>query len=211
MPSIPATWTSSGRRGCRIYLCDISSRYMATQDRSKTAYVILGMLALGKRTGYEIKSLVDVSTRFFWAASYGQIYPELKRLEDAGLIRGEDDASDGRRKRAYELTPAGHKALRDWLTSDEPLVRELRHEGVLKLFFSDVLSPEEQLEQIRRIRADHEEMRAHLKAIEPGARETDEARGLRFTLLTLDWGIAYQDAIIDWCERAERELAAVEA
>ena len=37
------------------------------------------MLSLGKRTGYEIKSLGDVSTRFFWAASYGQIYPELRR------------------------------------------------------------------------------------------------------------------------------------
>src|SRR4051794_5237818 len=166
------------------------------------------MLALGKRTGYEIKSLVDVSTRFFWAASYGQIYPELKRLEDAGLIRGEDDASDGRRKRAYELTPAGRKALRDWLTSDEPLVRELRHEGVLKLFFSDVLSPEEQLEQLRRIRRAHEATREQLEEIAPGAREADEARGLRFTLLTLDWGIAYQDAIIDWCTRAERELGA---
>ena len=184
---------------------------MAAPDHSKTAYVILGMLAQGRKTGYEIKSLVDVSTRFFWAASYGQIYPELKRLEDAGLIRGEADASDGRRRRSYELTAAGRKALEDWLTSDQPLVRELRHEGVLKLFFSDVLGPEEQLEQIRRIRADHEDTRDRLRAIEPGAREADEAEGLRCTLLTLDWGIAYQDAIIDWCERAERELAAVEA
>src|SRR3954470_4150030 len=210
MPSIPATWTSSGRRGCRIYLCDISSRYMAKHDHSKTAYVILGMLALGKRTGYEIKSLVDVSTRFFWAASYGQIYPELKHLEAAGLIRGEDDSSDARRRRAYELTPSGREALHEWLTSDQPLVRELRHEGMLKLFFSDVLGPEEQLDQIRRIRAEHEEVRDRFREIEPGAREADEAKGLRFTLLTLDWGIAYQDAIIDWCTRAERELAKVE-
>jgi|SRR5215211_2209332 len=183
---------------------------MAAQDHSKTAYVILGMLALGKRTGYEIKSLVDVSTRFFWAASYGQIYPELRRLEEAGLVRGEDDAGDGRRRRAYELTAEGRTALHDWLTSEQPLVRELRHEGVLKLFFSDVLDPDEQLAQLRRIRAEHEEMRERLKAVEPGAREADEAKGLRFTLLTLDWGIAYQDAMIDWCKRAERELAAAE-
>ena len=46
------------------------------------------MLKLGRRTGYEIKSLVDVSTRFFWAASYGQIYPELARLEELGLVTG---------------------------------------------------------------------------------------------------------------------------
>ena len=27
----------------------------------------------------EIKQLVDKATRFFWAASYGQIYPLLKQ------------------------------------------------------------------------------------------------------------------------------------
>src|SRR3989440_9353616 len=102
---------------------------------SPTARVVLGMIRLGKRTGYEIKSFVDVSTRFFWAASYGQIYPELKRLENAGLIRGKEDRTNGRRRKAYELTAAGRRTLHDWLTSDEPPVRELRHEGVLRLFF----------------------------------------------------------------------------
>ena len=52
--------------------------------------VILGLLSLGPRSGYDIKTVVDRSTRFFWAASYGQIYPELRRLEDEGLIEGED-------------------------------------------------------------------------------------------------------------------------
>ena len=42
------------------------------------------MIRNGRRTGYEIKQLVDVSTRFFWAASYGQIYPELKRSRRPG-------------------------------------------------------------------------------------------------------------------------------
>ena len=54
-------------------------------ELSATAKVILGMLAARPRSGYEIKQLVDNSARFFWAASYGQIYPELNRLEDAAL------------------------------------------------------------------------------------------------------------------------------
>ena len=52
--------------------------------------VILGLLSFRPRSGYDIKTVVDRSTRFFWAASYGQIYQELKRLEQEGLIEGED-------------------------------------------------------------------------------------------------------------------------
>ena len=57
-------------------------------ELSTTAYVILGMLAWGPSSGYDVKAVVDRSVRFFWAASYGQIYPELRRLSDAGLVKG---------------------------------------------------------------------------------------------------------------------------
>ena len=66
-------------------------------ELSPTAKVILGMLSFGPKSGYEIKALVDRSTRFFWAASYGQIYPELKRLAEAGLIEGTDAPQGDRR------------------------------------------------------------------------------------------------------------------
>ena len=175
-------------------------------ELSKTAYVILGMLQLGKRTGYEIKSLVDNSVRFFWAASYGQIYPELARLEELGLVRGEADRSDGRGRKAYELTEAGREALHAWLTLDEPLHFELRHEGMLKFFFSDTLTTEEQLAQIRRMREEHERVRDQLRAIEPNAEEK-RAAGFSHPLTTLEWGIDYQQTIIDWCSQLERRLS----
>ncbi len=173
----------------------------------KTAYVILGMLRLGRRTGYEIKALVDVSTRFFWAASYGQIYPELARLEELGLVKGERDSSDPRRRKTYELTAAGEQALHEWLTSREPLHMELRHEGMLKFFFADALAPAEQVEQLRMIRDTHERVTERLRSIEPGARSAMEEGGQRFPYLTLEWGIAYEEFHIEWCNRAERRLA----
>ena len=76
------------------------------------------MLALGRRTGYDIKQFVDKSTRHFWAASYGQIYPELKRLEEQGLVSGRREPSGGRARTVYELTDAGGQALESWLASD---------------------------------------------------------------------------------------------
>src|SRR3954453_12668876 len=114
-----------------MYRRDISSRYM-----TPTARVICGMIRLGRRTGYEIKQLVDVSTRFFWAASYGQIYPELRRLEEQGLIRGKDAATNGRAGPEYELTKKGGKALGGRRRRDEPVTLEMRDEGLLKRFFS---------------------------------------------------------------------------
>jgi DNA-binding PadR family transcriptional regulator len=176
-------------------------------ELGKTAYVILGMLKLGRRTGYEIKSLVDVSTRFFWAASYGQIYPELARLEKAGLIKGEVDRANGRRPKAYELTPAGERALHDWLTSGDPLHLELRHEGALKFFFSDSLAPAEQLELLGHIRRTHERIAQQLRAIEP---ESHDGRPPA-PLLTLEFGIAYQEFLAGWCADAERRLGRVAA
>jgi PadR family transcriptional regulator AphA len=176
-------------------------------ELGKTSYVVLGMLRLGKRTGYEIKQLADVSTRFFWATSYGQIYPELKRLEDAGLIRGEHESQGGRQRRAHELTDAGEAALHDWLTSEDPLHFELRHEGLLKFFFAGSLTPEEQVHQTVMIRREHERVRKQLRAIDPGAPEGVESH----PLMTLRFGIAYQDFVVEWCERMERELALAHA
>jgi PadR family transcriptional regulator AphA len=170
----------------------------------KTSYMVLGMLRLGRRTGYEIKSLVDVSTRFFWAASYGQIYPELRRLEKLGLVRGDRDDSDGRRRRAYELTPEGERSLREWLVSDEPLHIELRNEGMLRLFFSDQLEAGERATLWRRMGEAHAAKRDRLLEIRPAAVASAERNGHRMPLEVLEFGIAFGDFISDWCARMER-------
>ncbi len=170
-------------------------------DLNPTGRVILGMLALGKRTGYDIKQLVDKSTRNFWAASYGQIYPELRRLEDQGLVRGRPEPSGGRARTAYELTEAGEAALRGWLASDDELLYEVRDEGLLKLFFSDSL-PERRVENIRAMRVLQQRKLSQLQAIDQQADHMHA--GPR---LTLEVGISITQGIIDWCEAAERRLA----
>src|SRR4051794_19859596 len=114
-----------------MYLAD-----MSTADLSPTARVILGLLRFNPRTGYDIKSVIEVSTRFFWGASYGQIYPELKRLEGAGLVASEPSPRGARKRTVYRLTPAGEQALQAWLTDREHVVFEYRDEWLLRLFFA---------------------------------------------------------------------------
>ena len=98
------------------------------------------MLAAKPRSGYEIKQLVDTSARFFWAASYGQIYPELKRLENTGLIAGTDASQGNRQRTVFKLTPKGRRAAQEWIERP-PQVFELRDEGLLELFFAGSIEP----------------------------------------------------------------------
>src|SRR6476660_10175260 len=131
---------------------------------SPTAYVILSFVRTEPRSGYEIKALVDNSTRFFWAASYGQIYPELKRLAEIGLIVGSDSPTGGRRRTVYEITADGADELRAWLRQ-EPETFEMRDEGLLKLFFADALPREEALAILRSMRSRRQAVHGQLEAI----------------------------------------------
>jgi PadR family transcriptional regulator AphA len=166
-----------------------------------TARLLLGMIRLGRTTGYEIKQLVDVSARFFWTTSYGQIYPELKRLEEQGLIRGEDAATNGRARRSYELTADGEDALDGWLHSDAPLLFEMRDEGLLKLFFSEGMGAEEKRELIASMRARHEEVLASLEATEPAAAERGGG-----VYEVLSFGLAFHRACRDLLTEMEARV-----
>jgi DNA-binding PadR family transcriptional regulator len=172
-------------------------------ELSATGKVILGFLGLGFRTGYDIKSTVDKSSRHFWAASYGQIYPELKRLEEAGLVRGADDPSGGRARRVYELTPAGERALDGWLTKNDDLVHELRDEAMLKLFFAARLDNEQALELVQAKIRDLEAKEAALRSIAPAERADPPAD---FPFVVLDYGIAYAQWSAQWYRDLEKKL-----
>lgn len=162
--------------------------------------VILGLLAVGPRSGYEIKATVDRSTRFFWAASYGQIYPELRRLEQEGLVEGEDAPRGGRTRRVYRLTPTGRRELEAWLTSREELTVELRDESLLRLFFADALPREEALQLLEGRRRGHEQFLAELRRIDERPGEDPP-----FVDLVLRWGIAFNEWGAQWCtEELER-------
>jgi DNA-binding PadR family transcriptional regulator len=163
--------------------------------------VILGLLSLGPRSGYEIKAAVDRSTRFFWAASYGQIYPELRRLEGAGMIEGRDAPTGGRRKRVYRLTSAGRAALEEWLLGEEFTI-ELRDESLLRLFFADTLPRDEALGLLRGRREGYRQLLEYLRSLErlPGPSDPP------FVDLVFRWAVDYCEWGIDWCERQERRL-----
>ncbi|HET9199337.1 MAG TPA: PadR family transcriptional regulator [Solirubrobacterales bacterium] len=168
---------------------------------SATAYVILGFVRNEPRSGYEIKAVVDKSTRFFWAASYGQIYPELKRLSEAGLIVGADVPTGGRKRTVYEITADGEEELRAWLRQ-EPETFEMRDEGLLKLFFADALPREEALEILRSMRDRRRAVNAQLQSLKDLKEEIEDP----FPMIVLQGGLEFTEWFADWCERMEAQL-----
>jgi PadR family transcriptional regulator, regulatory protein AphA len=159
------------------------------------------MIAEGHATGYAIKAEIERSTRLYWGASVGGIYPELRRLRDAGLVAVRDDPRGGATRHAYTLTEAGREALARWLTDPSEPVLETRNEGLLRLRFAGVLEPAQQIEVIRRMRAAHQRRVAELRAqLETEAFDDPLHR------MTVEFGIGSNEWAIGWCEDAERRL-----
>src|SRR5579875_717676 len=172
------------------------------------SYLMLGMLRLGARSGYAIKKTADVSTRYFWPTSLSQVYPELARLEGAGLVTRSDDARGSRARSSYALTEAGEAGLLAWLRSPRHAPPHVRDEGLLRLFFADALPPEDQLTLVRRLResdqANARWMREEIAALAGAA----EQAGTRFPALVARLGADIYAYSADWLAELETELEA---
>jgi PadR family transcriptional regulator, regulatory protein AphA len=184
-------------------------------ELSATGKVILGMLAAKPRTGYEIKQLVDNSARFFWAASYGQIYPELKKLEKEGLIAGDDSSQGARQRTTFKLTAAGRRAAREWM-AEPPEVLETRDEGLLKLFFAGSIEPGRAAEIARERAAVSRKKAAELRAIwetvdREGEPEGPAAEPDLGSLTVLRYGIEASEWATEFFERAAENLEGMES
>ena len=100
---------------------------------NKTRYALLGLLAERPCSGYELKQVVETRFALFWKESYGQIYPELKRMEGESLVTSTTEGPRGRT--CYTMTDRGRQALTTWVAG-EPDEDQVRSELLLKLYFS---------------------------------------------------------------------------
>ena len=168
-----------------------------------TEYAVLGLLTSGEQSGYDLQKYAERSVGYFWTPAKSRIYATLPRLVDAGLVRRRDVVQSGRpNKQLYRLTKAGSEALRRWI-AEEPLEPETsRNTLLVRLFFGDVAEPKEVLAHIRQRRAEAEELKAEIEAID-SERQDDV-----YPRLTRLYGLEYAKAIIRWAKAAEHALTA---
>jgi DNA-binding PadR family transcriptional regulator len=178
-----------------------------TSAASDNVFVVLGTLRLGAKSGYEVRRWIERSASFFWTISPVHIYPALRWLEEHGYVKGRDDPAGARARRTYRVTAAGERALRDWLREPAELTFELRDRGLLKLFFSDALEPNEAREHVRAMRRRAEDGLGRFEAeIEPASVRAEQREGVRFPHITATFAVEFYTWVIDWCDRLEREL-----
>ncbi len=73
--------------------------------------LLLASLENGPRHGYAVREALRAGSGAAFDLPTGTIYPALRRLETAGLVKGTWSEVGGRRRRSYELTPAGRQQL----------------------------------------------------------------------------------------------------
>jgi PadR family transcriptional regulator AphA len=109
---------------------------------STTEGAVLGLLAFGERSGYDLAREAETTIAYLWTPSRSQIYKVLPRLVASGFAQMREVEQRTRPDKAlYEVSPAGLAALQAWLehVEDEPVGGRVVF--ALKLFFCEHASP----------------------------------------------------------------------
>ncbi len=174
-------------------------------------FAILGLLNAMPMTGYDLKhQAFDATVRHFWPADQSQIYRTLSQLADGGLatvtVEAQDDRPD---RKVYAITEAGRQALTDWLKSDQT-VPTLRDPLLVQLFFSQEMARADLLRVVGKQLAVHQAQLAAYKQIPIPPPETrPDDRWLALQHLTLDFGLALEQAYVGWLQHCQEVIAAL--
>ena len=155
--------------------------------------IVLGILKNGPHTGYEINDILQTRLNHFFDATFGMIYPTLKKLEAEGLVTKQQvTQTDKPNKNIYQITDTGmtvfQKALRE-PTSDDILKSDV----LMRLYFSEDLADNDICtfldEEIRRKSDKLAALQAQLQTwLDQGMTETQR--------ITFDYGVASYNATL---------------
>lgn len=157
-----------------------------------TAYALLGLLSFGDPlTGYELKQRADRTLRFYWVSpAMSQVYSELERLHDLGLVRRHGDD----RTTSYSLTRSGTTTLTQWLRDAPVGFPVLKHPVALRLLLGALVDPESITGMLRDHLVALDEERADLEKVRVSLAGVDRTGDpFRYPALVADWGLSYFD------------------
>lgn len=113
-------------------------------------YAILGLLNQKSMSGYELSAEFGSALNEFWSAKHSQIYPELKKLTQEGMVTYEVAISGNvLQKKIYTITDDGRRDFLEWLSEDQPMSSTPKDIFRLRVFFSSELSARDRLKMFK--------------------------------------------------------------
>jgi len=176
---------------------------MTSRPLNATAASLLGFLHYGPLTGWDLVITAQRVIGDFWTLSQSQVYRELSAMADLGLVEA---GERGRRDRQpYTITDAGRAAFAVWIDR-EPGPETIRFPLLLTLAFARHLPARRRAEFLDHHRALHAQRLARYEEQQIAALAAGDQAD-RFSLATLDFGLTYERAVLDWFDRLPADLS----
>lgn len=173
-------------------------------QKNTLRYVILGLLSKEPMSGYDIKKAFEGEIGDFWYSNHSQIYPELNRMEQDGLIIGEEEIVGSKlTKKKYSITDSGQHMFEEWLAESLSSLPPTRDEFAMKVYFMD--SPNHSLlktlfnEEIQRHEEKLEYLQSRWKIVFGGSDSKDRHFG---HALILERAIRREKDQLEWLREA---------
>jgi DNA-binding PadR family transcriptional regulator len=165
-------------------------------------HALLGLLAEQPASGWDLSHRFDEVLGSVWPAGHPQIYGELRKLEQEGLI--EVDSEGPRRRKAYRVTDAGLRAVRHWLTSVD-VDHTMRLEPLLRSVFFWLMTPEELSEHLANEAKYYESLAATYRGIAEAKDRGDYGDGPQTQSLRIaaEAGARLHQALAEWATWAQ--------
>ncbi len=166
-------------------------------------YSILGLLHYEKMHGYRLKEHIEKNFGMMWSINYGQIYPNLKKLQQSNLITMEEVQNDkkGPPKKLYSITDEGKKDFNKWLESSPEKKMIIRDPFLMKFVFFRFGDKEKAIaiidEQIKLYEAQIEERVDNLKKWKGND---------IYVNLMADLGLKMNDMFLDWLKESRGKI-----
>ena len=167
-------------------------------------YSILGLLHYRPMHGYRIKEHIERNFGHMWSINYGQIYPNLKKMLDEGLVSMTEEVCEGEKgppRKLYAITEKGRHAFQQWLASTPEGAMVLRDPFLMRFVFFGFGEKKRSLEIID----------AQLKVWERqlAKRYANLARwerSGRYVRLMAELGVRMNEVFVEWLAKAKAEI-----
>ena len=165
-------------------------------------YALLGLLREGPASGYDLMQIFKYSLANTWPATQSQVYTELGKLADAGLLSVAEQGARGRKE--YRLTESGLAELRRWLLETEP-VRAPRSEAVLRVFLLGAIEREQAIDYLNGLAEDAAKRVAGYEAFEKEAEWIDVDLSV-YGHYALEYAKRFWQMNIEWSQWAAEQV-----